>query len=464
MASPASDHSREPIVVRRVFHADANELFRAWIEPERLRRWLQPIEGVAAGRVAVEARPGGSLVMEFGAPRAHLSLRGRFRELAAPERLGLALVRRFEGSDDEQHTLVTLELEARSGTTRLELRHEGVRAVERAEIEHTWWRCLGRLVGECPHSLEHFYARLDGYPRFRSRFGGLWPDLSDAEARIAGKLALGLLTPADAALFRHWVEHGWVVLERAVAPELVERLRAEVERSWERGDERIRLECFENGTVTFPRLAPRYRDLPHKMLDYHSVSATAREIEFAPAIRRFLEQLFERPALAFQSLLFRWGSEQDMHQDSAYVVVRSPMEFVGCWIALEDVRPGSGELQYYDGSHRIPEFVWFERARARPYEYENDSGFLRWVREQSEAAGCELVRFHPKKGDALIWHADLVHGGAKRELAGVTRHSLVTHFSPVSVDPEYLETTPSSGKLEHAPGCYYCYPLREAQD
>ena len=27
--------------------------------------------------------------------------------------------------------------------------------------------------------------------------------------------------------------------------------------------------------------------------------------------------------------------------------------------------------------------------------------------------GCEFVKFLPKKGDALIWHADRVHGGAQ---------------------------------------------------
>jgi hypothetical protein len=171
-------------------------------------------------------------------------------------------------------------------------------------------------------------------------------------------------------------------------------------------------------------------------------------------------QLFDRPPLAFQSLVFRWGSEQDMHQDTAFVVLRSPMELVGCWIALEDVAPGSGELQYYAGSHRIPEYLWFGRGRARPNEYDDLADFLRHVRAESERLGCELRRFHPRKGDVLLWHADLVHGGARRALPDVTRKSFVTHFCPVDVDPEWLGEMPSSPRLEHAPGCFYCHPLR----
>jgi hypothetical protein len=69
------------------------------------------------------------------------------------------------------------------------------------------------------------------------------------------------------------------------------------------------------------------------------------------------------------------------------------------------------------------------------------------------------VRFHPKQGDVLLWHADLVHGGSKREHRNLTRQSLVTHYCPVNVDPLWMDTRPSHGKLEHAPGCFYCFPL-----
>jgi hypothetical protein len=112
--------------------------------------------------------------------------------------------------------------------------------------------------------------------------------------------------------------------------------------------------------------------------------------------------------------------------------------------------------------HRIPEYLWLGRSRSRPYEFDDLGDFLRHVREESERLGCPLHRFQPKKGDALFWHADLVHGGAKREQPELTRKSLVTHFCPLDVDPEWLGQIPSSPKLEHAPGCFYCYPLTYA--
>jgi len=36
--------------------------------------------------------------------------------------------------------------------------------------------------------------------------------------------------------------------------------------------------------------------------------------------------------------------------------------------------------------------------------------------------------FHAKKGDVLIWHANLVHGGAPILEKGLTRKSMVVHY------------------------------------
>ena len=52
-----------------------------------------------------------------------------------------------------------------------------------------------------------------------------------------------------------------------------------------------------------------------------------------------------------------------MHRDTAYVVVDPPLALAACWIALEDVRPGSGELMYYDGSHRMDDHLFSGRYK-----------------------------------------------------------------------------------------------------
>lgn len=442
-----------PLQLQRILPASAAELFAAFVDVERLRQWFAPAPGMTANKVRGTAGPHPSSELTFALPAGpEVVLRFTFGERVAGQRLGFDIDRIDPRGSRRSHA--TVEFHSTGPTTTVTLRHEGLAGDERRDAEAAWKHSLGRLIGACPRALDAYSARLDRFPHYRSAFGGFWPDLVDAEARLAGKQALGAFDAADAARFAHWLQKGYVVLEGAVAPACIDAFRAEVARDWERGNPAVTIELCD-GDGGFVPMQPALRDRPHKVLDYHGQSRLARDVQFAPAIQRFLGQLFERPPMAFQSLLFRYGTEQPMHQDTAYVVLRSPMEFVGCWIALEDVMPGSGELQYYEGSHRIPEFQWFGRSRARPPKYEDDREFLAWVREQSERAGCPLVRFLPKKGDALLWHADLVHGGSPRIDRQQTRWSLVSHFCPVDVEPEWMERERHLGPLEHAPGCWY---------
>ncbi len=442
---------------QRVLHVPPDDVYGAFFEAPRLAYWFEIAPGRRALRVHVDAR---SFELEFdGGDRGRVTLRGDWRELAPAKRLAFDFTRTDKSGSATSP--VTVDLVAEGNATIVKLRHEGVHEVERAAMEGVWKHAFSRLWGACVDAKEKFFKRLDTFPQFRSRFGGFWPDLTDARARLSGKRALGLLDAVDVARFEHWMEKGYVLLEGAVDPAVIDAFRAEIASDWQRGNEGLVIELAD-GSNAFPRMLPKYRDIPHKVLDYHSTSKLARDIQFAPAIRRFLGQLFERPPMPFQSLLFRYGTEQEMHQDTAYVVVRSPMEFVGCWVALEDITPGSGELQYYEGSHKIPEFLWCDRGRARPPEWDDHRAFLRWVCEKSEQAGCPMTRFHPKKGDALVWHADLVHGGSPRLKRDITRWSLVSHYCPVDVDPEWMDRVPHSGRREHAPGCTYIHQMHTA--
>jgi len=49
-------------------------------------------------------------------------------------------------------------------------------------------------------------------PAYRSRFGGLWTDLSNAREVLDGKAALGWVTAEEKELLAHWIEQGFVLL------------------------------------------------------------------------------------------------------------------------------------------------------------------------------------------------------------------------------------------------------------
>jgi hypothetical protein len=64
--------------------------------------------------------------------------------------------------------------------------------------------------------------------------------------------------------------------------------------------------------------------------------------------------------------------------------------------------------------------------------------WLEDLRRTCEDNGLVVERFRPRLGDALLWHADLVHGGMPIEDPEATRESIVGHYCPVSTVPLYV--------------------------
>lgn len=305
------------------------------------------------------------------------------------------------------------------------------------------------------------------WPRFPSRFGGMWVDLSNAHDVVDGKLELGHATAEEAAELRTFIDQGFVILPKAVPAALLDDLERDIGRAKEGAFDTVYVEHWGDRGLEMTRSSPdvwaKNLVLP-KMHDLHSASDAARRVAFAPAIRRFLQLLFERPPLAFQSLQFTHGTEQPIHQDTAYVIVDSPRELAASWVALEDIEPDSGELEYYVGSHRLDDFLWQGQFKSKPdsigVDHVEHIAFLKHLHDASAAKGLARQQFRPKRGDALIWHADLAHGGSRIGDKRLTRKSIVTHYCPVSRSPGYYKHGRHSDKIACGDGCYYTYAIR----
>jgi ectoine hydroxylase-related dioxygenase (phytanoyl-CoA dioxygenase family) len=298
-------------------------------------------------------------------------------------------------------------------------------------------------------------------PGYFSEFGGTWTDRVDAEARLAAKLRSSALSPQEGRLVDEWMRDGYVVLPGAVPAQVVDAIKAEVESIWERGDASYALEL---GARYFP-LDSALRSEPVKLLDLYARVPAALEAAFAPALRRFLGLLFQSEPLLFQSLSFERGSRQPIHQDAAYVVVESPLELAASWIALEDVQEGSGELEYYVGSHRLPGFVFpggTRRYDSHVHDETIHARYLAGLHERSRELGLERRRHLPRKGDVLVWSADLAHGGSPVTSPEATRKSLVCHYCPGKLRPDYALVGYERPRVYSYPGggryCSWHYP------
>lgn len=150
-----------------------------------------------------------------------------------------------------------------------------------------------------------------------------------------------------------------------------------------------------------------------------------------PLVLQLLETLYGRSPFCFQTLNFPVGSQQHFHSDALHFH-SYPFGFMcGVWIALEDIQAGSGPLVYYPGSHRLPycsaESEGFspEQVAAEPHPQRLFEPF--W-RQQVKQGGFAAESFLPRQGQALIWHANLLHGGLPVQQRQLTRWSQVSHY------------------------------------
>lgn len=157
-------------------------------------------------------------------------------------------------------------------------------------------------------------------------------------------------------------------------------------------------------------------------------SPAARSLALNPKVLRYLEVAYGRRPFPFQTLNFRVGSQQSAHADAIHFHSEPQRFMCGVWFALEDVQPGSGPLFYHPGSHKGPVLTMAEAGVGdRAPEMDDYKRFY-------EPALGKRLKDQPaqhamlKKGQALVWAANLAHGGSPIEVEGSTRRSLVVHY------------------------------------
>ena len=278
---------------------------------------------------------------------------------------------------------------------------------------------------------------------FTSRFGGLWTDAVEALEIAEAKLGLGAISREEFEQLKVWIEFGYVIIRGAVSQALVESVNGDVDSAWEKSSNVI---LAQSNYLTRKPIAEYERRHPSlRLLDFYVHSQNALRLVMAPSIERFLRIVFDEPPLIFQSLTFEVGSGQGMHNDTAYVVVDAPNHLAAAWVALEDTKPGSGELTFYPGSHRFEERLFsghYKNWRPDRDGEEQHEQYIAHIHSSAQEKGIEPLLFQAKAGDAFIWAANLAHGGSEITDSSLTRKSMVGHYCPASVRPAYFTGAP----------------------
>lgn len=148
-------------------------------------------------------------------------------------------------------------------------------------------------------------------------------------------------------------------------------------------------------------------------------------------LTEILDLLLGRPVELFQSVNFLEASEERAHSDFIHMSTYPYGYLIAVWIALEDIDSENGPLFYYPGSHKLKYIM------NRDYDHggnrwllgkESKKRYAEAIEKLIEEQGLEKKEFTASKGDIIIWHANLLHGGKKVIDPTRTRKSMVMHY------------------------------------
>ncbi|MCE6991861.1 phytanoyl-CoA dioxygenase family protein [Dyadobacter sp. CY323] len=220
------------------------------------------------------------------------------------------------------------------------------------------------------------------------------------------------LTAEQERYVREYHENGFVVISGMLPESLIDQTRKDA-------DEKAFNPDFPIKTQRDDR----------RIQDFWKVSDACKQLTSHPELLKTLELLYGREVIPFQTLNFKFGSQQRAHSDTIHFSSLPARFMCGVWVALEDITEENGPVFYYPGSHRLPEYDFSQiRTDAATSSYSDYAQYEDFIEKIVAANKFEKKKFLAKKGDLLIWSSNIIHGGSLVTREGATRWSQVTHY------------------------------------
>lgn len=246
---------------------------------------------------------------------------------------------------------------------------------------------------------------------------------------IPGYAGPALNDPEEA--LAHLQEHGFVVLDSQLG-DLCDQAVEEFREIEARHPDILKREADGR----YPRLINFHLASP-KMLKLFTQNHLALAVQDA---------FFGQPTSLYTTLFYEKGSTQDLHRDTPYFTTRPEHQYLGVWTPLEDVDAENGPLMVMQYGHKLPEEDREEIAQRLfgdgPIPHTSDELWVAYqdtVTRRGEAEGLFRQYVPIKKGQTIIWHPQLPHGGSPIVDPARTRLSLVQHVTPANYQVYGLE-------------------------
>jgi ectoine hydroxylase-related dioxygenase (phytanoyl-CoA dioxygenase family) len=216
-----------------------------------------------------------------------------------------------------------------------------------------------------------------------------------------------------------YFDEGYVILD-PIDTNLIDRVNLRFNQILEEGD-------FKTNSKIYS-----YNDSPRVVDAYKKISEITA-FAHHPDLVGILEKLYCRTPQPFSNIVFKCGSEQPLHSDYIHHGTIPEGLFCGVWTALEEISEGSGELIIVPKSHKIPVFRYADYGLKKPTSLSeikaNYTFYETWLNRKINELGLETERCLLKKGQTVIWDANLAHGGSHIIDPKLTRRGFVVHYT-----------------------------------
>tara|TARA_Y100000593_G_C4316758_1_gene341346 strand:- start:340 stop:1272 length:933 start_codon:yes stop_codon:yes gene_type:complete len=218
------------------------------------------------------------------------------------------------------------------------------------------------------------------------------------------------LTDEQKKLCTKYHEDGYVIIDTGISDEEIQKVVDEMYKVLDDKDTVYHADYYQ------------YTESP-RIFEFWKQSIASAEMCMNEKIMDTLQLLYNREPYPFSTINFFKGSNQPLHSDVIHFHTNPPLWMAGVWVAFEDVDETNGSLKIVPGSHKwnlweydelnIPHPDTVEDGEKVNYrEYENF--IVQLVKEKK----AESYIAKMKKGQALIWASNMLHGGCNVE--GVT--------------------------------------------
>lgn len=174
-----------------------------------------------------------------------------------------------------------------------------------------------------------------------------------------------------------------------------------------------------------------YNNSP-RIIEGWKKSKTIKELALNKKILKLLSFFYRKKPIAINTINFIKGSDQPLHSDYIHFSSSPHKYLTATWVALEDTNIENGPLMVVPRSHKLEiiDYSFFNMSTPRSM---NELGkyykiYETYIKQLVKEKKLIIKPVLMKKGQALIWAANLLHGGKKIIDPNSTRYSQVTHY------------------------------------